>query len=95
MERLIKEYNIGSWLFFVAPIFTNYEEKIVFNDDSCLRLKELIIRYQTCAPTPLLIIDAEWGLAMRVEKTPQYPYAITLGALPKVKNILFMKSGNK
>jgi beta-glucosidase-like glycosyl hydrolase len=23
------------------------------------------------------------GLAMRVEKTPQYPYAITLGALPE------------
>ncbi|MGB5646846.1 MAG: glycoside hydrolase family 3 N-terminal domain-containing protein, partial [Muriicola sp.] len=30
---------------------------------------------------PLLIsIDAEWGLAMRIEETPQYPYAITLGA---------------
>jgi hypothetical protein len=28
-------------------------------------------------------IDAEWGLAMRAEKTPQYPYAITLGALPE------------
>jgi hypothetical protein len=28
-------------------------------------------------------IDAAGGLAMRVEKTPQYPYAITLGALPE------------
>jgi beta-N-acetylhexosaminidase len=26
-------------------------------------------------------IDAEFGLAMRIENTPQYPYAITLGAL--------------
>jgi hypothetical protein len=35
------------------------------------------------ATTQLVMsIDAEWGLAMRVEKTPQYPYAITLGALP-------------
>jgi hypothetical protein len=57
--------------------------KIVFNDDSCLRLKELIIRYQTCAPTPLLMSIDAGGLAMRVEKTPQYPYAITLGALPE------------
>ncbi|MEL6975811.1 MAG: glycoside hydrolase family 3 N-terminal domain-containing protein, partial [Bacteroidota bacterium] len=33
---------------------------------------------------PLLVaIDAEWGLAMRIENTPQYPYGITLGALPE------------
>jgi hypothetical protein len=31
-------------------------------------------------------IDAEWGLAMRVENTPQYPYAITL-ALPESKRL--------
>jgi beta-glucosidase-like glycosyl hydrolase len=35
-------------------------------------------------------IDAEWGLAMRVEKTPQYPYAITLGALPsRAKHLVY------
>jgi beta-glucosidase-like glycosyl hydrolase len=34
-------------------------------------------------------IDAEWGLAMRVENTPQYPYAITLGALPESKNLVY------
>jgi hypothetical protein len=33
------------------------------------------------------------GLAMRVEKTPQYPYALRLVLCP-VKNILFMKSEN-
>ena len=54
------------------------------NDNSYERLKELVVRFQKCATTPLLMsIDAEWGLAMRVEKTPQYPYAITLGALPE------------
>ncbi len=41
----------------------------------------MIARYSAAAKYPLLIsIDAEWGLAMRVEETPQYPYAITLGA---------------
>ena len=59
------------------------KKKVEFNDDSYERLKELVVRFQKCATTPLLMsIDAEWGLAMRVEKTPQYPYAITLGALP-------------
>src|SRR5690606_11502087 len=29
-------------------------------------------------------MDAEWGLAMRIENTPQYPYAISLGALREV-----------
>lgn len=86
-ERLIKKHNIGGLTFFHsrASAATNYEskKKIEYNDNSYERLKELVIRFQKCATTPLLMsIDAEWGLAMRVEKTPQYPYAITLGALP-------------
>lgn len=94
-EELIRKYNIGGLTFFHsrASAATNYEskKKIEFNDDSYLRLKELIVRYQKCASTPLLMsIDAEWGLAMRVEKTPQYPYAITLGALPEEqKNLVY------
>ena len=94
-ERLIKEYNIGGLTFFHsrASAATNYEtkKKIVLNDDSFQRLRELIVRYQNCGTTPLLMsIDAEWGLAMRVEKTPQYPYAITLGALPaSEKNLVY------
>jgi beta-N-acetylhexosaminidase len=94
-ERLIKEYNIGGLTFFHsrASAATNYEskKKVEFNDDSFERLKELVIRFQKCATTPLLMsIDAEWGLAMRVEKTPQYPYAITLGALPSSsKNLVY------
>jgi beta-N-acetylhexosaminidase len=86
-EQLIRDYNIGGLTFFHsrASAATNYEsnKKVEFNDDSFERLKTLIVRYQKAAPTPLLMsIDAEWGLAMRVEKTPQYPYAITLGAIP-------------
>ncbi|MES2239334.1 MAG: glycoside hydrolase family 3 N-terminal domain-containing protein [Bacteroidota bacterium] len=99
-EELIKKYNIGGLTFFHsrASAATNYEskQKITFNDDSYLRLKELITRYQKCASTPLLMsIDAEWGLAMRVEKTPQYPYAITLGALPENKKHLVYEVGKQ
>nr|WP_281321912.1 glycoside hydrolase family 3 N-terminal domain-containing protein [Flavobacterium aestivum] len=86
-EQLIREHNIGGLTFFHsrASAATNYEskKKVEVIEDSYQRLKELIVRYQKCSTTPLLMsIDAEWGLAMRVEKTPQYPYAITLGALP-------------
>jgi beta-glucosidase-like glycosyl hydrolase len=100
MEQLITKYNIGGLTFFHsrASAATNYEtkEKIVFNDDSYQRLKDLIVRYQKCASTPLLTsIDAEWGLAMRVEKTPQYPYAITLGALPDSESHLVYELGKQ
>lgn len=99
-EKLIKEYNIGGLTFFHsrASAATNYEsnKKIEFNDDSFERLKALIIRYQKAAKTPLLMsIDAEWGLAMRVEKTPQYPYAITLGAIPTADKELVYEIGKQ
>ena len=72
------------------------KKKVTYNDDSFERLKSLIIRFQKCASTPLLMsIDAEWGLAMRVEKTPQYPYAITLGALPESKIHLVYEVGKQ
>ncbi len=99
-EHLIKNHNIGGLTFFHsrASAATNYEtkKKIVYNDDSYERLKDLIVRYQKCASTPLLMsIDAEWGLAMRVEKTPQYPYAITLGALPESESHLVYEVGKQ
>jgi beta-N-acetylhexosaminidase len=99
-ERLIKEHNIGGLTFFHsrASAATNYEtkKKIEFNDNSFERLKELIVRFQKCASTPLLMsIDAEWGLAMRVEKTPQYPYAITLGALAESEIYLVYEVGKQ
>lgn len=100
IERLIREHNIGGLTFFHsrASAATNYEakKKIEYNDNSYERLKELVVRYQRCAPIPLLMsIDAEWGLAMRVEKTPQYPYAITLGALPERKSHLVYEVGKQ
>ena len=72
------------------------KKKVTYNDDSFERLKALIIRCQKCATTPLLMsIDAERGLAMRVENTPQYPYAITLGALPENKINLVYEVGKQ
>lgn len=99
-ERLIRKHNLGGLTFFHsrASAATNYEtkKKVEFNDNSFERLKSLIIRFQKCATTPLLMsIDAEWGLAMRVEKTPQYPYAITLGALPENKIHLVYEVGKQ
>ncbi len=99
-EALIRNHNIGGLTFFHsrASAATNYEskQKVIFNDDSYAKLKELIVRYQKCAPTPLLMsIDAEWGLAMRIEKTPQYPYAITLGALPESEIDLVYEVGKQ
>ncbi len=93
IEKLIKENHIGALCFFHsrASAATNFEgkKKVVFNEKSHSRLKSLIGRYQNVASTPLLIaIDAEWGLAMRVEKTPQYPYALTLGALQNRNDLI-------
>ena len=85
LERLIRECWIGGLTFFHSPQMaaTNYEKRrdIPRNDESCQRLKELIQHYQSVANYPLLVsIDAEWGLAMRVENAEQYPYALSLGA---------------
>ena len=85
LEKLISKHHVGGLCFFHsrASAATNFEgkKKVVINENSFDTLKNLIKRYQNAATYPLLIsIDAEWGLAMRIENTPQYPYAITLGA---------------
>lgn len=68
--------------------------EIPINENSFETLKNRIQRYQKAAKYPLLIaIDAEWGLAMRIENTPQYPYAITLGALADDQNDLIYEMG--
>ncbi|WP_241448754.1 glycoside hydrolase family 3 protein [Aquimarina pacifica] len=100
LELLIKNHSIGGLTFFHsrASTATNFEgkKKIEHNKHSAKRLSELIRHYQDIAPTPLLIsIDAEWGLAMRVENTPQYPYPITLGAVPETESQLIFEVGKQ
>ncbi len=94
LEKLISEHCVGSLCFFHsrASAATNFEGKkeVIYNANSFDLLKKMIHRYQKAAKYPLLIaIDAEWGLAMRIENTPQYPYAITLGAIQDQNELLF------
>ena len=99
LEKLIGDYHIGGLCFFHsrASAATNYEgrKEVPYNEHSLAVLKKLILRYQKIAKYPLLIaIDAEWGLAMRVENTPQYPYAITLGALRNKGDLIYEMGRN-
>ncbi|MGB5822242.1 MAG: glycoside hydrolase family 3 N-terminal domain-containing protein [Saonia sp.] len=94
LESLIKDYGVGGLCFFHsrASAATNFEGKkeVILNENSLETLKKLILRYQNVSKYPLLIsMDAEWGLAMRIENTPQYPYAITLGALEGHTDLIF------
>ncbi|WP_205410287.1 glycoside hydrolase family 3 protein [Aquimarina longa] len=100
IEKLILDYKVGGLTFFHsrASAATNFEgkKKVIRNEDSSKRLAELITHYQSLSSTPLLIsIDAEWGLAMRAENTPQYPYAITLGAIPSKHTELIYNVGKQ
>jgi len=87
LENLIKKNHIGSLCFFHsrASTATNFEskKKVQYHKNS-------ITRYQNVAKYPLLIsIDAEWGLAMRIEDTPKYPYTITLGAIKNNNDLVY------
>lgn len=86
IESLIREQEIGGLTFFHSrhSAAANFEKRAEVLDVSGTfeKLIGLINRYQAISEIPLLIsIDGEYGLAMRVEKTPHYPFAITLGAL--------------
>lgn len=86
LENLISKENIGGLTFFHSRLSTaaNFEKRAEQLDVSGTleKLILLINRYQESAKSPLIIsIDGEYGLAMRIEKTPQYPFAITLGAI--------------
>ncbi len=86
MERLITEHGIGGITFFHSrhSAAANFEKRAESLETSGTleKLVELINRYQRLSKVPLLIsIDGEYGLAMRVENSPQYPFAITLGAI--------------
>tara|TARA_R110002167_G_scaffold283181_1_gene488367 strand:+ start:102 stop:1697 length:1596 start_codon:yes stop_codon:yes gene_type:complete len=94
LETLIREQQVGGICFFHSRISaaTNFEGKkeVPYNAQSFDILKKRIQRFQKAAKYPLLIaIDAEWGLAMRIENTPQYPYAITLGAMQGYNDLIF------
>lgn len=78
ISRLVSTYNIGGLIFFQG---------------GPLRQAALTNLYQAMAKTPLLIsIDAEWGLAMRLDSTIRFPKQMTLGAVQDDKPVYSMGS---
>ncbi|MEM9686370.1 MAG: glycoside hydrolase family 3 N-terminal domain-containing protein [Bacteroidota bacterium] len=67
IKRLIKNHHIGG---------------VIFSKGGPIRQSRLTNAYQAMSKTPLLIaMDAEWGLAMRLDSTFAYPWNMTLGAI--------------
>ncbi len=76
LKKLIQRYNIGGLIFFQG------------NPHKQARLTNY---YQSLAKTPLLIaLDAEYGLAMRLDSTVKYPMQMMLGAVNNEKLIYDM-----
>lgn len=76
IEKLISDYNIGGVIFFQGgPV----RQAILTN------------RYQQLSRVPLFVaMDAEWGLAMRLDSTVSYPKQMTLGAIQDNKYVYNM-----
>lgn len=68
LQQLVKKYGIGG---------------IIFSKGGPVRQAKLTNKLQAQAQVPLLIaMDAEWGLAMRLDSVYAFPWNMTLGALP-------------
>jgi len=68
VEACITQHHVGGIIF----LYKSSPEKQI----ACVN------RYQTLSKVPLLIAqDAEWGLSMRLEKTPVFPHARILGTM--------------
>ncbi|NNM19201.1 MAG: serine hydrolase [Croceitalea sp.] len=67
IKSLVKEHHIGG---------------VIFSTGGPVRQAQLTNSFQKVAKTPLLIgMDAEWGLAMRLDSTFAFPWNMTLGAI--------------
>ncbi len=67
VKSLIREEHLGG---------------IIFSTGGPRRQAKLTNEYQSISKIPLLIgMDAEWGLAMRLDSTFAYPWNMTLGAI--------------
>ncbi len=55
---------------------------LIFMQGGPVRQANLTNKYQKLSSVPLLIaMDAEWGLAMRLDSTPEFPMQMTMGAM--------------
>ncbi len=76
IENYIKDYAIGG---------------LIFMQGGPLRQVKLVNRYQQLSEIPLMIaMDAEYGLAMRLDSTIMFPKAITLGAIQNERMVYEM-----
>ncbi len=67
VKTLIKEHHIGG---------------VIFSTGGPVRQAKLTNAYQTASKIPLMVgMDAEWGLAMRLDSTYAFPWNMTLGAI--------------
>ncbi|WP_297706295.1 glycoside hydrolase family 3 N-terminal domain-containing protein [uncultured Eudoraea sp.] len=67
IKGLIKDHSIGG---------------LIFSRGGPVRQAKLTNEYQSISKIPLLIaMDAEWGLAMRLDSTYSFPWNMTLGAI--------------
>jgi beta-glucosidase-like glycosyl hydrolase/CubicO group peptidase (beta-lactamase class C family) len=67
VATLVHDHGIGGLIFFQG---SPYKQAVLTN------------HYQSLAATPLFVgMDAEWGLAMRLDSTIRYPRQMTLGAI--------------
>lgn len=73
IDSLVQNYKVGGVIFFQGgPV----------------RQAQLTNHFQSKSKVPLFIaIDAEWGLAMRLDSTYRYPWNMTLGAIQDLKLI--------
>jgi len=73
IKKLITEYHLGG---------------IIFSKGGPVRQAKLNNEFQSLAKVPLMIgMDAEWGLAMRLDSTYAFPWNMTLGAITDNKII--------
>lgn len=76
ISQLITQYKIGG---------------LIWMQGGPMRQGKLANYYQTLSKTPLFYsIDAEWGLAMRLDSTPRYPKQMALGAIQNDSLIYLM-----
>ncbi|CAG5004533.1 Beta-hexosaminidase [Dyadobacter sp. CECT 9275] len=75
VEKLIRENKIGG---------------IVFFQGGPVPQARLTNYFQSISKTPLLVaMDAEFGLAMRIDSTVRYPYQMTLGAIQGNNELIY------
>jgi beta-glucosidase-like glycosyl hydrolase/CubicO group peptidase (beta-lactamase class C family) len=68
VERLVKEFNVGAICLFQGNPFQQ---------------AQLLNKVQALSKTPVMAtVDGEWGLGMRFAGVRNFPYQLTMGALP-------------